>query len=131
MRPSIERSLVRYECDEAGGEFFFSYAASEGVFKGHFPEYPILPGVFQIEMAKFACERVTGGCLTIERITRAKFSRPIMPEEQIRLSVKIESCEGVLHAQATCSVSGEDAGSVRMVLHGRGMGAQAASPDPG
>ena len=75
-----------------------------------------------MEMARFACERVTGRRLEIERIERAKFARPILPEEEIRLSVKIQPCEGVLHAQATFSVSGEQAGGASMVLRSRANG---------
>ncbi len=120
MRPCVERSLLRCECGDSTGEFFFSFSASEGTFKGHFPRHPILPGVFQLEMAKFACERVTGRRLEIEKIERAKFSRPILPEEEIRLSVKIQSGEGILHAQAIVFVSSEQAGGVSLVLRSRG-----------
>jgi len=120
MRLCVERSLLRCECGDSTGEFFFSFSASEGTFKGHFPNHPILPGVFQLEMARLACERVTGRRLEIERIDRAKFSRPILPEEEIRLSVKIQSAEGVLHAYASFSVSGEQAGGASLVLRSRG-----------
>jgi 3-hydroxyacyl-[acyl-carrier-protein] dehydratase len=119
MRPCIERSLLHSDCGEAGGEFLFSFAESEGVFLGHFPGYPILPGVFQLEMARFACERGTGRRLEIEKIKKAKFTRPILPEEPVSLSVIIQPRDGAWHVQAAFSVRGEEAGSASMILHGR------------
>lgn len=55
MRSCIERSLLHGDRRDSGGEFLFSFAAEEDTFKGHFPNHPILPGVFQLEMTRFAC----------------------------------------------------------------------------
>lgn len=117
MRRVVERSLLSCEYGDSGGEFTFSFSLSESTFRGHFPQYPILPGVFQLEMARCACERVTGRNLEIVRIGKAKFTRPIMPEEEIRLAVTLLWREGVLQSQSIVSVSGEQAGSASMFLN--------------
>ena len=116
MRHCVERSLVCCECEESGGEFLFSFAASEPTFAGHFPQQPILPGVFQLEMTRLACERVTNRCLEIEKIKKAKFTRPILPEEEISLSVKVRSHNDTYHAKAAISVSDHQAGRIELVL---------------
>jgi 3-hydroxymyristoyl/3-hydroxydecanoyl-(acyl carrier protein) dehydratase len=68
-------------------------------------------------MARFACERGTGRRLEIEKIKKAKFTRPILPEEPVSLSVKIQPHDGAWHVQAAFSVRGEEAGSASMILH--------------
>ncbi|GAC1659585.1 MAG: 3-hydroxyacyl-ACP dehydratase FabZ [Acidobacteriaceae bacterium] len=71
--------------------------ANEPFFTGHFPEVPIMPGVLVVEaMAQ------TGGVLLMREIPdrdkklvvftsieRAKFRRPIVPGDQLRIEVNV------------------------------------------
>jgi 3-hydroxyacyl-[acyl-carrier-protein] dehydratase len=71
--------------------------ANEPFFTGHFPEVPIMPGVLVVEaMAQ------TGGVLLMREIPdrekklvvftsieRAKFRRPIVPGDQLRIEVDV------------------------------------------
>jgi len=72
--------------------------ANEEFFQGHFPEAPVMPGVYQLEaMAQ------TGGILLIRRMSRAagtpyfmaidkaRFRRVIQPGDQLRIEVDIVS----------------------------------------
>jgi len=73
-----------------------SVTINEPFFQGHFPDYPIMPGVLIIEaMAQ------VGGVLAFKSdggkdklvyfigIDKAKFRRPVMPGDQIRFEVEV------------------------------------------
>jgi 3-hydroxyacyl-[acyl-carrier-protein] dehydratase len=70
---------------------------NEPFFQGHFPGYPVMPGVLVIEAIAQA-----GACLLLTEfpdrdehlafftgIERAKFRRPVVPGDQIRFEVKV------------------------------------------
>ena len=55
-------------------------------FQGHFPDYPLLPGVIQLEWAlDFAAEYLHIEHGHISRIDQLKFSQPVLPETQLQL----------------------------------------------
>jgi 3-hydroxyacyl-[acyl-carrier-protein] dehydratase len=71
--------------------------ANEPFFNGHFPGFPIMPGVLQVEAMAQA-----GGALLLTEvpdrenklmvfagIERAKFRRPVIPGDQLRIEVKV------------------------------------------
>jgi 3-hydroxyacyl-[acyl-carrier-protein] dehydratase len=70
---------------------------NEPFFAGHFPEYPIMPGVLVVEAIAQA-----GGALLLNEIPdresklmvftgieRAKFRRPVVPGDQLRIEVEV------------------------------------------
>ncbi len=70
---------------------------NEPFFNGHFPEYPIMPGVLIVEAIAQA-----GGALLLTEIPdrsnklmvftgieRAKFRRPVVPGDQVRIEVEV------------------------------------------
>ncbi len=68
---------------------------NEPFFQGHFPGQPIMPGVLIIEaMAQVAgvlayCSGVEGKSVYFMSIDKAKFRRPVVPGDQIRMEVKL------------------------------------------
>ncbi|MBI2683746.1 MAG: 3-hydroxyacyl-ACP dehydratase FabZ [Acidobacteriales bacterium] len=71
--------------------------ANEPYFQGHFPDFPIMPGVLIVEAMAQA-----GGTLLLTEvpdrdhklmvftgIERAKFRRPVVPGDQLRIEVKV------------------------------------------
>lgn len=101
---------------DGGAVMMFRFAAEQPVFRGHFPGYPILPGVFQLEMARVAAECALGGALTLREITKAKFRRPILPMETIRLELKLSAAGETTQARAVFTVEGQPAGEVILQL---------------
>jgi 3-hydroxymyristoyl/3-hydroxydecanoyl-(acyl carrier protein) dehydratase len=119
MRESIRAAMVKgpvHEPKAGTASFEFRFAASDPVFAGHFPGQPLLPGVFQIEMTRVAAESVLGNALDIREIVRAKFLRPILPEEIIRLCLKFNEESSIIHARATLVAGGQSAGEAALKL---------------
>jgi len=71
---------------------------NEPFFQGHFPGYPLFPGVLMVEamaqaVAVMAIKTVSGGGKKISTyfmgIERAKFRKPVVPGDQLRLEVNV------------------------------------------
>ncbi|MCK8787143.1 3-hydroxyacyl-ACP dehydratase FabZ [Roseomonas sp. NAR14] len=99
--------------------------ANENFFQGHFPGHPVMPGVLIIEsMAQTAAALVvetlgqagTGKLVYFMSIDEAKFRRPVVPGDQMRIQVTkqrargtvwrlsaVARVDGVVVAEATCS----------------------------
>ena len=69
--------------------------ANESFFQGHFPEFPVMPGVLIIEaLAQVACilgikilDRESPSAVFFTGIDKAKFRRPVVPGDQLRLEL--------------------------------------------
>jgi len=75
---------------------------NEPFFGGHFPEYPIMPGVLIVEAmaqagAALLFTEVTerdGKLLVFTGIERARFRRPVTPGDQLRIEVDVLAFRG-------------------------------------
>jgi len=96
---------------EPGGmvAFEFRFDANDPTFAGHFPGRPILPGVFQIEMARAAAEWTLECALEVREVSKAKFLRPISPGEQVRLELSWTETNSIIQARARLSAGGQSA----------------------
>ncbi|HTA95088.1 MAG TPA: hypothetical protein VK769_03090 [Verrucomicrobiae bacterium] len=96
--------------------FEFCFGADDPTFAGHFPNRPLLPGIFQLEMARAAAESVLDCPLAVREISKAKFQRPILPDETVRLELKLSEANGTIQARANFSVKGQPAGETILLL---------------
>lgn len=94
----------------------FRFAATDPVFVGHFPKQPLLPGIFQPEMARLGAEWLLERQFAIREITKAKFLRPIVPLEIVRMILKVSADSGDAAVRATFSVGGQAAGETVLKL---------------
>jgi beta-hydroxyacyl-ACP dehydratase FabZ len=77
---------------------------NEPFFQGHFPEYPIMPGVLIIEaLAQVACilalkklKKEGHGSVFFTGIDGAKFRQPVRPGDQLRLELEKIKQRGTL-----------------------------------
>ncbi len=87
---------------------------NEPHFTGHFPDYPIMPGVLTIEamaqaggallLTEFSEEERAGKLMVFTGIEGARFRRPVVPGDQMRIEVTVLNWRSrvvKLHGEAT------------------------------
>jgi 3-hydroxyacyl-[acyl-carrier-protein] dehydratase len=118
MRRSITDARVSGSITEQDGRvvFEFRFGAGDPTFAGHFPNRPLLPGVFQLEMVRAAAEWALDCTFAVREISKAKFMRPILPEELVRLKLKLAEQDGSVRAHGAFTVAGEPAGEALLFL---------------
>ena len=88
------------------------------VFRGHYPDFPILPGVLQCEAAFQAAailiadiEPVEGGQVpVVTRVNNVKFRRPIRPGETMQIEARVtERLANAFFLTAVVKVGGQTA----------------------
>ena len=87
VEPRVE-NIARTESSWAAD---FTFDADAPYFKGHFPNFAVLPGVVQLGLAHHFAEAFLHKSFTIGSIKKMKFSRPIVPGEQIHFSLEKKS----------------------------------------
>jgi 3-hydroxyacyl-[acyl-carrier-protein] dehydratase len=118
MQESIAAARSKGPARLADGawEAEFRFGANDPTFAGHFPGRPILPGAYQLEMVRAAAEWALDCSLGIREVSKAKFLRPILPEETVRMDLNLSKQGDTIRAQARFSVLGQRAGETVLVL---------------
>jgi 3-hydroxyacyl-[acyl-carrier-protein] dehydratase len=118
VRDSITAARMSGPQSQAGdmSSLEFRFKAEDPTFAGHFPTRPILPGVFQLETARMAAEWVLNCSLVLREIRKAKFLRPILPGEIVRVELKLSEKDNIIEARAVFSVGGQPAGETHLLL---------------
>ena len=109
----VDRILEMEEGKRAVG--LKNVSANEEFFNGHFPDYPVMPGVLIVEalaqvgaVAMLSTEDYKGRLAFFAGIDNCRFKRQVKPGDQLRLEVDILRIRGSIgkgHAVAT--VEGE------------------------
>jgi 3-hydroxyacyl-[acyl-carrier-protein] dehydratase len=65
------------------------------VFKGHFPENPIMPGVCMMQIIKELAEQITGDSLVLQKLIDVKFTALINPflTPELKLELDINTTD--------------------------------------
>ena len=112
MKAVVEGCLrdARTTSDGFSGEFRFPKDLD--VFAGHFPNVPLVPGVFLVEAVRCAAERALERPLRLVRVTDAKFTAEVAPDVEVTVEAELdgEKC------RATVRTPDAVAASIRLVL---------------
>ena len=96
--------------------FEFNFSADDPAFAGHFPNRPILPGIFQLEIIRLSAEWILHRKLSVQEIAKAKFQRPVLPGEILKLNLKLSEAENVVSARGNFICGGQPAGEALLKL---------------
>ncbi len=80
-------------------------STNEPFFQGHFPKFPVMPGVLIIEgMAQTACvfasielEKSSESIAYFMGIDKAKFRKPVVPGDQLRFELDVIKQRGTIY----------------------------------
>jgi 3-hydroxyacyl-[acyl-carrier-protein] dehydratase len=100
--------------------------ANEPFFEGHFPGNPVMPGVLVLESMAQACgilaylalatEGKLGGIYYLVKVDNAKFTRKVIPGDQLLIEVKqTRILRGMGRYEARVSVNGERTASCELL----------------
>lgn len=98
--------------------------ANEPHFTGHFPGFPVMPGVLIIEaMAQVAgilvaklAPHTRGRIMFLASVEEAKFRRPVVPGDQLRIEMKlIRLKHTIAKMQGVASVDGQVAAEATLM----------------
>ncbi|MGF3105698.1 3-hydroxyacyl-ACP dehydratase FabZ [Rossellomorea sp. DUT-2] len=98
--------------------------ANEEFFNGHFPEYPVMPGVLIVEalaqvgaVAMLKVEDNRGRLAFFTGIDKCRFKRQVKPGDQLRLEVEMIRFKGPIgKGKGVATVDGEVACELEMMF---------------
>jgi 3-hydroxyacyl-[acyl-carrier-protein] dehydratase len=103
--------------------------ANEPFFVGHFPDFPVMPGVLIVEAmaqasALFSFTDENGGlkcdssktAYYLVGVDGARFRRPVVPGDQLRIEVEAERLSrSICKYQARATVDGQEVASAKLM----------------
>jgi 3-hydroxymyristoyl/3-hydroxydecanoyl-(acyl carrier protein) dehydratase len=120
LKENAVEAMIEFAArDEGELEAVWVFSPDLDLFRGHFPDRPLVPGILELEMVRVAMERFLSGTrLRILSIERAKFAREIKPGERIRLSAHFSTAgeKNRLSVKGILWVESEKAAQIQLTM---------------
>lgn len=113
---TFQSALASAEITADGVSQSFCFKDDFVGFAGHFPGYPILPAILQMLLAQLVAEQSVGESLQFVSLERAKFTRRLRPQDNIRVVVDCLRKNGVYRGKAVLTVADEPAAQFTLML---------------
>jgi 3-hydroxyacyl-[acyl-carrier-protein] dehydratase len=94
----------------------FAFSADSAVFRGHFPDYPLVPAVYLIEAVRDLVADSLGAPLAIETVQRARFTQEVRPADVVELETRFEVDETQIRCRGIWTKDDRPAADVRLQL---------------
>lgn len=88
---STNKRILQVKRDGNHATIKFSIPQTSDYFNGHFEEFQLLPAVVQVELTMKFAHQFLGTTLSLKKILRTKFMKPILPEAQVFLELDFDS----------------------------------------
>lgn len=84
-------------------DFQISINSLHPIFKGHFPDNPVMPGVCMLQIIKDLTEEIVNSKLFMQKCVNVKFMALINPEinSVLQLQTSISQVEGIVKVKST------------------------------
>jgi 3-hydroxyacyl-[acyl-carrier-protein] dehydratase len=95
-------SILELQSDDASLQAIIDIDKNHPIFKGHFPETPVVPGVCMLQIVKELVEKAENKKFRMTHGDNIKFLSVINPDQNNRVKVEIQfsSTAGVYSVQA-------------------------------
>ncbi|MFB7503148.1 3-hydroxyacyl-ACP dehydratase FabZ family protein [Streptomyces broussonetiae] len=104
--------------DDTGVTLSVAVDPEAPVFAGHYPHFPLLPGVFLLDLTQRAVHRFAaehGHRLSLESVLSARFLNPVTPGAEVTVDCTLAAGEDALWTvSGRCTADGEKAATFRL-----------------
>ncbi|MBL1081162.1 hypothetical protein JK359_04085 [Streptomyces actinomycinicus] len=104
--------------DDTGVTLSVAVDPEAPVFAGHYPRFPLLPGVFLLELTQCAVRRFAAGHgrrLLLESVVSARFLSPVTPGAEVTADCALTAGEDALWTvTGHCTADGAKAATFRL-----------------
>lgn len=107
-----DASVVR--TDATGIEMSFAVHPTAPVFTGHYPHFPLLPGVFTLDAVHQAVLRHAGDDLRLTDIRSVRFQAPVLPGDTLTVEAAVKEVDGARDVRATCRTERGKSATLRL-----------------
>lgn len=100
-------NLIKQQQDENNITLWLQINSEIEDFKGHFPQFPLLPGVTQIDWAVFYAQQLLGTPTSFQGMEVIKFQEPILKNSIVMLSLSWHADKQKLYFHYTSEQNNE------------------------
>jgi 3-hydroxyacyl-[acyl-carrier-protein] dehydratase len=120
VKQDVASALVeidrRPDADPPTATAQFRFPAALPIFAGHFPGFALVPGIYMVEMARSAAERLLDRRLVLAKVLDARFTAEVFPDTAVTTAVRLRGEDGGWCCEAEIHIGETRAARLRLLL---------------